>query len=119
MFDFWIITKFVKPYSENFVAKKSRSNVFSFLFKSLPVNTLLLPANAHLKTLLKTLPNCRFIIFCPYFIWERKIFKSNGFFYKICHAPSLYSTLRVLPKEFNSHKLSFVRFVFVEISGFF
>ena len=24
------------------------------------------------------------IIFRPYFIWERKIFKSNGFFYKIC-----------------------------------
>ena len=28
----------------------------------------------------------KFIIFRPYFIWERKIFKSNGFFffYKIC-----------------------------------
>ena len=41
------------------------------------------------------------------------------FFYKICQAPNLYLTLRVLPIEFNSHKLSFVRFVVVEISGLF
>ena len=29
----------------------------------------------------------QFIIFRPYFIWERKIFKSNVFFYKIFQAP--------------------------------
>ena len=34
------------------------------------------------------------VIFRPYFIWERKIFKSNGFFfYKICQAPNLCLTL--------------------------
>ena len=39
------------------------------------------------------------------------------FLNKIWQAPNLYLTLRVLPTEFNSHKFSFVRFVFVEISG--
>ena len=34
-------------------------------------------------------------------------------------APKLYLTLRVLAIEFNSYKVSFVRFAFVEISGFF
>ena len=41
------------------------------------------------------------------------------FFYKICQAPNLYSTSRVLPIEFNYHKFSFVRYVFVEIFGVF
>ena len=41
------------------------------------------------------------------------------FFNKICQAPNLYLTLRLLPKEFNSHKFSFVRFVVGEISGLF
>ena len=48
-----------------------------------------------------------------------KYLNQTVFFYKICQAPNLYLTLRVLPIEFNSHKFSFVRFVFVEISGFF
>ena len=30
------------------------------------------------------------VIFRPYFIWKRKIFKSNCFFHKICQAPNLY-----------------------------
>ena len=57
-----------------------------------------------------------FIIFRPYFIWERKIFKSNGFFF-LQNLPRfyLYLNLRVLPIEFNPHKFSFVRYVFVEI----
>ena len=42
-----------------------------------------------------------------------------GFFYKICLAPYLYLNLRVLPKEINSHKINFVRFVFMEIFGLF
>ena len=41
------------------------------------------------------------------------------FFYKICQAPHLYLTLRVLPIEFNSFKFSFVRYVFVETFGVF
>ena len=55
-------------------------------------------------------------IFRPYFIWERKIFKSNGFFF-LQNLPRfyLYLNLRVLPIEFNPHKFSFVRYVFVEI----
>ena len=60
----------------------------------------------------------RFIIFRPYFIWERKIFKSNGFFFFFLqNLPRfyLYLNLRVLPIEFNPHKFSFVRYVFVEI----
>ena len=59
-----------------------------------------------------------FIIFRPYFIWERKIFKSNGFFFFFLqNLPRfyLYLNLRVLPIEFNPHKFSFVRYVFVEI----
>ena len=48
----------------------------------------------------------------PYFIWERKIFKSNAFCYKICQAPNLILTSRVLPIEFSSRKFSFVRYVF-------
>ena len=58
----------------------------------------------------------KFIIFRPYFIWERKIFKSNGFFF-LQNLPRfyLYLNLRVLPIEFNPHKFSFVRYVFVEI----
>ena len=59
------------------------------------------------------------IIFRPYFIWERKIFKSNGFFFFffLQNLPRfyLYLNLRVLPIEFNPHKFSFVRYVFVEI----
>ena len=39
----------------------------------------------------------RVVIFRPYFIWERKIFKSNGFFYKTCQAPNLYLTLGGYP----------------------
>ena len=60
-------------------------------------------------------------IFRPYFIWERKIFKSNGFFFFffffLQNLPRfyLYLNLRVLPIEFNPHKFSFVRYVFVEI----
>ena len=59
----------------------------------------------------------KFIIFRPYFIWERKIFKSNGFFFFLQNLPRfyLYLNLRVLPIEFNPHKFSFVRYVFVEI----
>ena len=57
--------------------------------------------------------------FQPIFhIWERKYFKSNGFFFTK-FAKNLCLTLRVLPIEFNSHKLSFVRYVFVEIFGVF
>ena len=58
----------------------------------------------------------KIIIFRPYFIWERKIFKSNGFFF-LQNLPRfyLYLNLRVLPIEFNPHKFSFVRYVFVEI----
>ena len=41
------------------------------------------------------------------------------FYYKIYRAPNLYLTLRVLPIEFILHNFGFVRFVFVEISGFF
>ena len=63
------------------------------------------------------------IFFRPYFIWEMKIFKSNGFFFtKICQeliSPKLNSTLSVLPIAFNSHKFSLVRYVFVENSGRF
>ena len=60
------------------------------------------------------------IIFRPYFIWERKIFKSNGFFFFFFFLQNLprfylYLNLRVLPIEFNPHKFSFVRYVFVEI----
>ena len=66
------------------------------------------------------LPHMRlwFVIFRPYFIWERKIFKSNGFFFFFLqNLPRfyLYLNLRVLPIEFNPHKFSFVRYVFVEI----
>ena len=61
----------------------------------------------------------KLIIFRPYFIWERKIFKSNGFFFFffLQNLPRfyLYLNLRVLPIEFNPHKFSFVRYVFVEI----
>ena len=57
----------------------------------------------------------RFFIFRPYFIWERKIFKSNGFFLQNLPRFYLYLNLRVLPIEFNPHKFSFVRYVFVEI----
>ena len=56
-----------------------------------------------------------FFIFRPYFIWERKIFKSNGFFLQNLPRFYLYLNLRVLPIEFNPHKFSFVRYVFVEI----
>ena len=52
-------------------------------------------------------------------IWERKIFKSNGFFLQNLPRIYLCSTLRVLPIEFNSHKISFVRYVFEEIFGVF
>ena len=52
-------------------------------------------------------------------IWERKMIKSNSFFLQILPRPNLYSTLRVLTIEFNSHYFSFVRFLFVEISGLF
>ena len=59
------------------------------------------------------------LLFPPIFhIWERKIFKSNGFFYKICQE-FICLTLRVLPIEFNSNEFSFVRYVFVEIFGVF
>ena len=57
--------------------------------------------------------------FPPIFHMGKKIFNSNVFFYKICQAPNLYLTSRVLPIEFNSQKISFVRFVFVEFSGLF
>ena len=58
--------------------------------------------------------------FPPIFhIWERKIFKSNGFFLQNLPRIYLCLTLRVLPIEFNSHKFSFVRYVFVEIFGVF
>ena len=76
----------------------------------------------------KKLPSCftlkrarsRFFIFSPYFIWERKIIKSNVFFSYFGQAPNyLYSTLRVLPIEFNAHKFSFVRYVFVVVSELF
>ena len=45
-----------------------------------------------------------------------KYLYQTPFFYKICQAPKLYLTLRVLPIKFNSQKISFVQFVFVEIS---
>ena len=48
-----------------------------------------------------------------------KYFNQTGFFYKICQASNLYLTLRVLTIEFNSHKFSFVQFVFLNISDFF
>ena len=59
------------------------------------------------------------VIFRPYFIWERKRLNQTGFLNKNGQARNLYLTLRVLPLEFNSHKFSFVRFVFVEVSGLF
>ena len=41
-------------------------------------------------------------IFCPYFQWKRKIFKSKFVsFYKICQAPKLYPSQRVSPINFN------------------
>ena len=63
--------------------------------------------------------NFQNFIFRPYFIWERKIFKSKGFLHKIWQASNLYLTLRVLPIKFNSYKVSFIRFVFVEDSRLF
>ena len=48
-----------------------------------------------------------------------KYLNQTVFYYKICLAPNLYLTLRVLPIEFNSHKFSFVRYVFVEVFGYF
>ena len=54
-----------------------------------------------------------------FYIWERKVFKSNGFFNKSCQAPNLYLTLRVSPIETNSHKFGIVRYVFVKNSGLF
>ena len=48
-----------------------------------------------------------------------KYLNQTVFFNKICQAPNLYLTLRVLPIEFNSQKFSFVRFVFVDISELF
>ena len=70
--------------------------------------------------LLLIIVNFQFVIFRPYFIWERKIFKSNGFFFFFFFIQNLprfylYLNLRVLPIEFNPHKFSFVRYVFVEI----
>ena len=41
------------------------------------------------------------------------------FFEKIFQAPNLYLTLSVIPKKFNSHKLSFEQFVFVDTSRLF
>ena len=32
-----------------------------------------------------------FFIFRPYSIWDTKIFKSKGFFFKICQAPNAFS----------------------------
>ena len=51
----------------------------------------------------------QFFIFRPYFIWERKIFKSNGFF--------LQKEWRSTFTEFNWHKFSSMRYVFVKIFG--
>ena len=50
---------------------------------------------------------------------ERKIFKSNGSFYKICQAPNLYLNWKVAPAGFTSQKFSFVWYVFEEIFGLF
>ena len=41
------------------------------------------------------------------------------FSYKIYQDPNLYLTLRLVPIKYNSHKVSFLRYVFVEISGRF
>ena len=73
------------------------------------------PGTAQVSAPLK-IRKSKVIIFRPYFIWERKIFKSNGFFF-LQNLPRfyLYLNLRVLPIEFNPHKFSFVRYVFVEI----
>ena len=51
-----------------------------------------------------------------------KYSNQTGFFYKICQeliSPKPNLTLWVLPIEFNSHKFSLVRNVFVENSGLF
>ena len=60
------------------------------------------------------------IIFRPYFIWERKIFKSNGFFF-LQNLPRIivYVIWRSTFTEFNWHKFSSMRYVFVKIFGLF
>ena len=65
--------------------------------------------------------NCLVVNYFPpiFRIGKENIQIKLFFFHKICQAPNLSLTLRVLPIEFNSHKFSFVRFVFVEISGLF
>ena len=50
---------------------------------------------------------------------KRKYANQQRFLYKICYVPSLYSNWRVSPIEFNSYKVSFVRYEFVEIFGLF
>ena len=59
-------------------------------------------------------------IFRPYFIHGKgKYLNQTGFFLQNFPRIYLCLTLRVLPIEFNSHKFSFVRYVFVEIFGVF
>ena len=60
-----------------------------------------------------------FFIFRPYFIWERKIFKSNGFFLQNLPRIIVYVIWRSTFTEFNWHKFSSMRYVFVKIFGLF
>ena len=59
----------------------------------------------------------RFVIFRPYFIWERKIFKSNGFFLQNLPRIIVHVMWRSTFTEFNWHKFSSMRYVFVKIFG--
>ena len=59
----------------------------------------------------------KLIIFRPYFIWERKIFKSNGFFLQNLPRIIVYVIWRSTFTEFNWHKFSSMRYVFVKIFG--
>ena len=59
------------------------------------------------------------VIFRPYFIWKRKIFKSNGFFLQNLPSTKFISKLKGFTHRIQVTKISIMRYVFVEILDFF
>ena len=101
----------VKPWSKMYLANFfSNSLAFKLhVFTNVDIDIVSIYKKHHVDRWVKAIPvwqGCykNVFTFRPYSIWERKVFKSNGFCYKICQAPNLNSILRVLPIEFNSHK---------------
>ena len=81
---------------------------------------LLLNISFEVSSYLSRTIQCLQLLFSAHISYGKgKYLNQTGFFYKICQAPNLYLTLKVLPIEFNSHKFRSVRYVFVEISGLF